>query len=60
MEAHGLEPLFYMPLEYLESGYLDPTTLSDPVNTNQVFYSRNEIARQIRARILIRSLPVRV
>ena len=60
MEPHGLEPLFYMPLEYLESGYLDPATLSDPVNANQVFYSRRELARQIRARILIQKLPVRV
>lgn len=60
IEAHGLEPLFYMPLEYLESGYLDPTTLSDPVNTNQVFYSRNELARQVRARIVIHKLPIGV
>ena len=60
MEAHGLEPPFYIPLEYLETGYLDPTTLSDPINTNQVFYSRNELARQVHARILIRRLPVRV
>jgi hypothetical protein len=60
MEAHGLELHFYMPLGYLESGYLDPTTLSDPVNTNQVYYSRSELARQIRARILIRRLPTRV
>ena len=59
MEAHGLEPFFYIPLEYLESGYLDPANLSDPINRNQVFYSRNELVRQVRARILIRRLPVR-
>lgn len=60
MEPHGLEQLFYMPLEYLESGCLDPIALSDPVNTNQIFYSRNELARQVRARILIHRLPIRV
>lgn len=44
MEKHGIDPLFYMPLDYLESGYLDPTVLSDPANTNQIFYSSNELA----------------
>ena len=58
MEPHGLEPLFYMPLSYLENGFLDPTILSDPVNTNQIFYSRSELARQVRARILIHQLPI--
>jgi hypothetical protein len=60
MEHHGLEPMFYMPLSYLESGYIDPAALSDPVNTNQIYYSLNELASQVRARILIRRLPIGV
>jgi hypothetical protein len=60
MEAHWLEPLFYIPLEYLEGGHLNPANLSDPVNTNQVFYSRDELARQVCARIVIRRLQVGV
>lgn len=59
MEPHGLEPLFYMPLDYLESGYFDPTVLSGPATKNRIFYSRNERARQVRARILIHRLPHR-
>ena len=58
MEPHGLEPILYMPSEYLENGFLDPTVLSDPVNTNQIFHSLDELARQVRARSLNHRLPI--
>jgi hypothetical protein len=58
MEAHGLEPLFFVPLEYLETGGLCLEYFSDPESVNQTFYSRNELARQVHARVLIHHLKM--
>jgi hypothetical protein len=52
--------MFYMPFDYLEGGYMDPAALSDLVKTNQIYYDRGELARQVRARILIHRLPIGV
>lgn len=40
------------------SGIPHLAALSDPVNTNQIYYSLDELARQVRARILINRLPI--
>lgn len=52
--------MFYMPLSYLESGYMDPAALSDLVNTKHIYYDLYELVRQVRARILIHRLRVGV
>jgi hypothetical protein len=58
LEPHGLSPLFYMPLDYLELEYFDPTLLSAPGEADRIFYSYNELARQVRARIPIHRLRI--
>lgn len=58
MEEHGIDPLFHVPLDYLELGYLDPTDLSPPGDADRIYYSLEELACQVRARILIHRLPI--
>lgn len=58
LQDHGLDPLFYMPFEYLELGPAAMDCFEDPESVNQTLYSRNELARQVKARILIRHLKL--
>lgn len=56
LQEHGLDPLFYMPFEYLELGPVAMACFEDPGSANQTYYSRSELVRQVQARILIRHL----
>jgi hypothetical protein len=56
MEGHGLEQLVYVPFNLFELACTDPEYFSDPGSANQTYYSRNELARQVQARIMIRAL----
>ena len=56
LQEHGLDPLFYMPFEYLELGPAAMACFEDPESVHQTYYSRSELARQVQARILVRHL----
>ena len=54
LQEHGLDPLFYMPFEYLEYGFIAMDYFEDPESVTRTYYSRCELVRQVQARILIR------
>ena len=54
LQEHGLDPLFYMPFEYLEHGLIGMDYFEDPESVGRTYYSRSELVRQVQARILIR------
>ena len=58
LQERGLDPLFYMPFHYLELGPAAMACFEDPESASQTYYSRNEIVRQVQARILIRHLKL--
>ena len=58
LQEHGLDPLFYMPFEYLEHGLIGMDYFEDPESVGRTYYSRSELVRQVQARILIRHLKL--
>ncbi len=63
MVAHGIEGMIFMPLSYLEQEYFPVEELAARDLIDRTFFSLDELARQVRARILIHQLhldtPVR-
>jgi len=60
MEAHGIEGMIFMPLSYIERGYLSAEELAAPDVNSRTFYSLDELARQVRAEIIIKGLRIGV
>ena len=60
LEIHGLEQMIYMPLSYLERGFLPAEELAAPGKIGRTFFSLNELARQVRARIIVHQLRLGV
>jgi hypothetical protein len=58
LQQHGLDPLIYMPFEYLELGLIGMDYFEDPESVSRTYYSRSELVRQVQARILIRHLKL--
>jgi hypothetical protein len=58
LQQHGLDPLIYMPFEYVELGYIPINYFEDPEAVSQTCYSRSELARQVQVRILARQLKL--
>ena len=58
LQEHGLDPLLYMPFEYLELGLIAMDYFDDPKSVSRTYYSRSELVRQVQARILIRHLKL--
>jgi len=56
LEKYRIEDLFFMPLSYIERGCYPQELLQDPDEDIRVFYSLDELARQVRARIMIHGL----
>ena len=59
MEAHGIEQMMFMPLSYLESGLVAFSEWA-PDEIGRTFYSLDELARQVRARIIVKGLRMGV
>ena len=59
MEAHGIEHMMFMPLSYLESGLVAFSEWS-PDEIARTFFSLDELARQVRARIIVKRLRIGV
>jgi hypothetical protein len=60
LEAHGIEGMCYMPLYYLERGYFPAKELASPEEIGRTFFSLDELARQVRARIIVHKLRLGV
>jgi hypothetical protein len=60
LEIHGLEQMIFMPLSYLERGFLPAEELAAPGKIGRIFFSLDELARQVRARIIIHQLRLDV
>lgn len=60
LEKHGIENMIFMPLSYLESGLFPASELAHPEEIGRTFYSLDELARQVRARIIIKGLRIGV
>jgi hypothetical protein len=58
MVTHGIDGMVFMPLSYIERGYILAEQVTDPEDAGRIFYSLNELARQVRAQILIRKLRI--
>ena len=58
MESHGIEHMLYMPLCYLEKGYYPAEEFVASDDIGRIFFSLDELASQVRARILIDQLPI--
>ena len=59
MEAHGIEQMMFMPLSYLECGLVAFSEWA-PDETGWTFFSLDELARQVRARIIVKRLRIGV
>jgi hypothetical protein len=60
MVAHGIEAMVFMPLSYIERGYLSVEELAAPEVSSRTFYSLDELARQVRAQIILKRLRIGV
>jgi len=60
LETHGIEHMIFMPLSYLESGLFPAEELAAPEEIGRTFFSLDELARQVRARILVHRLRIGV
>lgn len=56
LETHGIEHMIFLPLWYLESGLFPAGELAAPEEIGRTFFSLDELARQVRARILVHGL----
>ena len=60
MVAHGIEGMVFMPLSYIERGFLSVEELAAPDVNSRTFYSLDELARQVRAQIILKRLRIGV
>jgi hypothetical protein len=60
MENHGIEHMIFMPLSYLERGLFPAEELAAPEEIGRTFFSLDELARQVRARIIVKRLRIGV
>ena len=60
LEVHGIEHMIFMPLSYLEDGLFPPEELANPEEIGRTFFSLDELARQVRARIIVHKLRLGV
>jgi hypothetical protein len=60
MENHGIEHMIFMPLSYLERGLFPAEALAAPEEIGRTFFSLDELARQVRARIIVKRLRIGV
>jgi hypothetical protein len=60
MVAHGIEGMVFVPLSYIERGYLSVEELAAPDVNSRTFYSLDELARQVRAQIILKRLRIGV
>jgi hypothetical protein len=60
LETHGIEHMIFMPLSYLESGLFPAEELAPPEEIGRTFFSLDELARQVRARIIVHHLRLGV
>ena len=60
MVAHGIDGMVFMPLSYIERGYLPAEELAAPDVNSRTFYSLDELARQVRAQIIVKRLRIEV
>lgn len=60
MVTHGIEGMVFMPLSYIERGYLQAEELAAPDVIGRTFYSLDELARQVRAQVIVKRLRIGV
>ncbi|MFZ9935680.1 MAG: hypothetical protein ACO3JG_01330 [Luteolibacter sp.] len=60
LEAQGVKHMIFIPLSYLEEGIFPAEELANPEEIGRTFFSLDELARQVRARIIVHKLRLGV